>query len=147
MAQAKKPRTTSHFRLNIGGREAGGLFREVSGLDSESEVVEHKEIDANGQPTVIKVSGLQKWSNIELKRGLDTSKALWEWRKQVQDKGPDDARTDCILEAIDYDQSVIATYSIKQAWPSKYSGAAMNAGANEIAVESVTLAHEGFERK
>ena len=50
------------------------------------------------------------------------------------------------LELCDYDGSPIATYTIMQAWPSKYTGAAMNAGANEIAVEAVTLCHEGFKR-
>ena len=41
---------------------------------------------------------------------------------------------------------VIATYNIKQAWPSKYTGVSMNANSNEIAVESITICHEGFKR-
>jgi phage tail-like protein len=64
----------------------------------------------------------------------------------VVDKGPDGARTDCTLELLDYDGSAIATYTITQAWPLKYSGVSMNAGSNEIAVEGITLAHEGFKR-
>jgi phage tail-like protein len=146
MAEAKKPRPTNHFRLNIGGREAIGQFREVSGLDSEQEIVEQKEVDANGQPVIIKVPGNLKWSNIELKRGIDVDKGLWDWRYAVETAGPDASRTDCTLELCDYDGSPIATYTIMQAWPSKYTGAAMNAGANEIAVEAVTLCHEGFKR-
>ena len=146
MADAKKPRPTNHFRLEVGGREAAGQFREVSGLDAENEIVEQKETDANGMPIIIKVPGGLKWSNIELKRGVDIDKGLWEWRYQVETGGPDQARTDCTLELCDYDGSPIATYQIKQAWPSKYMGAAMNAGSNEIAVEGITLCHEGFER-
>jgi phage tail-like protein len=146
MASAQKPRPTNHFKLTLAGKEAMGQFREVSGLDSESEVVEQKEVDANGHPVVLKVNGNHKWSNIEMKRGIDVNKGLWEWRYMVETKGPDAARTDCILELLDYDGSSIATYNIKQAWPSKYSGASMNAGSNEIAVEGITLAHEGFER-
>ena len=145
MASAQKPRPTNHFRLTVGGKEAAGQFRECSGLDAENEIVEQKEIDANGLPTVIKVPGGMKWSNIELKRGVDVDKGLWEWRYMVETAGPDAARTDCTLELCDYDGSAIATYTIKQAWPSKYTGAAMNAGANEIAVEGITLCHEGFE--
>ena len=146
MASAQKPRPTNHFRLTLAGKEAIGQFREVSGLDSESEIVEQKEVDAQGHPTIIKVSGNPKWSNIELKRGIDVNKSLWEWRYMVESKGPDAARTDCILELLDYDGSAIASYSITQAWPSKYTGAAMNAGSNEIAVEGVTLSHEGIKR-
>ena len=95
---------------------------------------------------VIKVNGNLKWSNIELKRGIDVNKGLWEWRYMVESKGPDEARTDCILELLDYDGSAIATYNITQAWPSKYTGASMNAGSNEIAVEGITICHEGFKR-
>ena len=146
MASAQKPRPTNHFRLQVGGKEAIGQFREVSGLDTESEVVEHKEVDANGRQRTIKVNGAEKYSNIELKRGVDVDKGLYEWRRMVEDKGPDGARTDCTLELLDYDGSAIATYSITQAWPVKYTGVSMNAGSNEIAVEGITLAHEGFKR-
>lgn len=146
MAAAQKPRPTNHFRLQVGGKEAAGQFREVSGLDSEQEIVEQKEIDKNGLPVIVKVPGTVKWSNIELKRGIDVDKGLWEWRYQVEQEGPDAARTDCTLELCDYDGSPIATYTITQAWPSKYTGASMNAGSNEIAVEGITLCHEGFKR-
>ena len=146
MASAQKPRPTNHFRLTLAGKEAVGQFREVSGLDSESEIVEQKEVDAQGNPVVVKVNGNLKWSNIELKRGIDVNKGLWEWRYMVESKGPDAARTDCILELLDYDGSSIATYNIKQAWPSKYTGVSMNANSNEIAVESITICHEGFKR-
>ena len=71
---------------SIGGKEAIGQFREVSGLDSEQEIVEQKEVDANGNPITVKVPGNLKWSNIELKRGVDTDKALWEWRHQVEQR-------------------------------------------------------------
>ena len=145
MASAQKPRPTNHFRLTVGGKEAIGQFREVSGLDSEQEIVEQKEVDANGNPVIVKVPGNLKWSNIELKRGIDVSKGLWEWRYQVETQGPDAARTDCTLELLDYDGSTIHTYAIRQAWPSKFTGAALNAGSNEIAVEAITICHEGFK--
>ena len=146
MPAAKKPRPTNHFRLTVGGKEAAGQFREVTGLDAENEIVEQKQTNAQGQIEIVKVPGSMKWSNIELKRGVDVDKGLWEWRYQVETGGPDSARTDCTLELCDYDGSPIATYTVLQAWPSKYTGAALNAGANEIAVEAVTLCHEGFKR-
>ena len=146
MASAQKPRPTNRFRLTLAGKETIGQFREVSGLDSEQEIVEQKEVDANGNPVIIKVPGNLKWSNIELKRGVDVAKGLWDWRYQVETGGPDAARTDCTLDLLDYDGSSIATYNIKAAWPSKYTGVAMNANSNEIAVESITICHEGFKR-
>src|SRR3954453_3737900 len=108
MASAQKPRPTNHFRLQIGGREAIGQFREVSGLDSEQEIVEQKQVDANGNPTILKVPGNLKGSNVELKRGIDVAKGLWEGRDRVETEGPDAAPADCTLELIDYDGSPIA---------------------------------------
>jgi phage tail-like protein len=142
------PRPNNHFTLKIGGKEGIGKFREVTGLDAESEVIEQKEsaVGGNGHTVIRKVSGSMKWSNIELKRGIDSSGDLWQWRKVVEEQGPDTARTDCELILNNYDGSPIAHWNIKQAWPSKYTGASLNAGANEIAVEGVTLVHEGLER-
>jgi phage tail-like protein len=146
MPAAKKPRPTNHFKLILGGKESVGMFREISGLDDESEIIEQKEADQNGNPLIVKVPGNLKWSNIELKRGIDVDKALWEWRNIVREKGPDEARTDCVLQLCDYDGSPIASYQITQAWPSKYTGVSMNASSNEVAVEGITICHEGFKR-
>ena len=148
MADDGMPRPNNHFTLKIGGKEGIGKFRECTGLDAENEVIEQKEsaVVAGGQNVIRKVSGAMKWSNIELKRGVDKDGGLWEWRKMVEDGGPDAARTDCELILNDYNGDPIAHYSIKQGWPSKYTGASLNAGANEIAVEGVTLVHEGLMR-
>src|SRR3954454_11828132 len=124
MPEAKQPRPVTHFKLTIGGKESVGLFREASGFDTQSDVIEYKSADAQGRPTIRKVSGNPKWSDIVLKRGIDSQKVLGEWRKQVEEKGPDEARTDCVLELLDYDGQAIHTYNIKQAWPMKYTAAA-----------------------
>ena len=147
MPVTKQPRTTNSFKLVIGGAEAAGIFREVTGLDSESEITEFKHAAENGRNEIIKVPGAMKWSNIELKRGVDTSMDLWKWRDEVVKSGPENARKDCQLMLIDYDGSPIVTYTIRRAWPAKYVGASLNAGANEVAMESLTLAHEGLERQ
>jgi phage tail-like protein len=130
--------TFSFFRLKVGGSE--WAFREVSGLTSESEVIEVRE-GGRGRETV-RVPGNVKWSNIELKRGIDTNMGLWEWRKQVIDGKFGDARDNGTIEVIDQQGNPIAVYSIKNAWPSKYTGAAMSGSA----FESITIAHDGIER-
>ena len=57
MAAAKKPRPTNHFRLTVGGKEAAGQFREVTGLDAENEIVEEKHTNAQGMVEIMKVPG------------------------------------------------------------------------------------------
>ena len=102
---AKEPRPASHFRLDLGGRQGVGMFRECSGLDSETSVIEHKSIDDNGRPVVRKVPGEIKWSNITLKRGVDESLDIWKWREQVIQEGPDKSRTNGSVALIDYSGS------------------------------------------
>lgn len=143
---AKEPRPSSHFRLKLGGHESAGVFRECTGLDSETDIIEQKAVDENGQPMVRKVPGATKWSNIQLKRGVDEESGLWKWRDKVLKEGPDGARVDGTIELVDYTGSAIATYTFKQGWPIKYGGATLNAQSNEVALEELHICHEGFER-
>ena len=143
---AKEPRPASFFRLKLGGHESVGVFQQVSGLDSETEVVEHKAVDEQGRPQVRKVAGQTKWSNISLKRGVDENLDLWKWRDTVIKQGADAARVDGTIELLDIGGGPIATYQFKQGWPIKYSGATMDATTNNVALEEVQIAHEGVER-
>jgi phage tail-like protein len=143
---AKQPRPASHFTLQLDGREAVGSFRECQGLDSETSVIEHTSVDDGGLPTIRKVPGQNKWSNIVLKRGVDEQTTLWQWRQEVLDAGPDQARTDGIITLVDYDKAVIAAWSFRQGFPIKYTGATLNAGGNEVAVEEIHICHEWLTR-
>src|SRR3978361_528926 len=103
---AKEPRPASHFRLDLGGRQV-----------------------------VRTMPGEIRWSNITLKRGVDETLDIWKWREQVIQEGPDKSRTNGSVALIDYSGSTIATWSFDQGWPIKYTGATLNAGGNEVAVE------------
>lgn len=50
MARPRQPLHATSFRLTLGGRESVGAFREVSGLSSETEVTEQRNVDAQGRP-------------------------------------------------------------------------------------------------
>jgi len=147
MATDKEPRLVSHFELKLGGREVVGVFRECTGMDSETEVTEHKSVDGKGNPYVRKVAGATKWSNLTLKRGVDTNKKLWEWRDEVVKSGPDKARVDGTISLLDYDGTAILSYSFKQGWPVKYGGVTLNASSNDVALEEIVICHEGLTRE
>lgn len=142
----KEPRPASFFRLKLSGREAIGMFRECSGMDSETAVIEQKSCDDQGRPFTRKVAGETKWSNISLKRGVDENLELWKWRDTVIKQGPDPARLDGTIELVDISGAAIATYQFKQGWPIKYAGATLNASTNDVAVEQLDICHEGMER-
>jgi phage tail-like protein len=144
-AKDKEAQVPASFKLKIDGKESAGLFKEATGFDSESEVSELKRTLPNGRTEVVKAAGNTMWSDIELKRGVDTDKSLWNWRKLVVDGKLDHARKDCTVTMLDYEGTPIVTYSIINAWPKKYTGASLKADSNEVAVEGITLCHEGFE--
>jgi phage tail-like protein len=137
---------TYYFTLKLGGAEAAGWFKECSGLSSEHQVVEHTAADEKGKPLVQKFPGQMKWANITLKRGVDNANQLWTWRKQVIDGKINEARKDGQIDIIDWEGKNVLTYKFVRAWPCKYSAPGLNAGGNEILVEEIEIAHEGFER-
>ena len=146
-ANDKEAHVPIWFTLQIGGAEAAGFFKEATGFDSESEAVEIKRSLPNGKTDVIKAMGNTKWGDIELKRGVDQDKSLWEWRKLIIDGKLKEARKDCVITMMDYELKPVVTYSIINAWPKKYTGVGLKADSNEVAVEGITLCHEGFEIK
>jgi phage tail-like protein len=146
MATVQSPVANFIFTLNLGGAEAAGYFAEVSGLSTESQVIEHTAADAKGLPLPQRFAGQVKWANVVLKRGVDTKLDLWNWRKAVLDGKIDASRQDCTINVLDQTAAVVVTYSFVRAWPCKYSSPGLNASGNEILVEELELAHEGFTR-
>src|SRR5690554_2741399 len=72
-----------HFKVDVSGTIAG-FFTEVSGLGSETEVIEHKIVNEGAIDFVQKIPGRLKWGDITLKRGITEQMDMWEWRKKVE---------------------------------------------------------------
>ena len=136
-----------YFMLNLGGAEAAGYFKECTGLTSESEVVTHEASDAQGKSIIQKFPGQLKWSNITLKRGIDTQMELWQWRKDIVDGKIGSLSQGRHDPGGRLGGHAVMTFKFVRAWPCRYSSPGFNAGANEILVEELELAHEGFERE
>jgi phage tail-like protein len=132
MEASKRGRAIA-FKLVLGGNETVGVFRQGRATD----VIDFKEIDQQRRR-----SGS---ASIVLKRGVDVDKSLWNWRDRAI-KSPDQARTDAEITLLEQDGSPVGTYTIKQAWPSKYTGVRRDEPANDGAVELVEITHEGIER-
>jgi phage tail-like protein len=137
---------TYYFKLKLGGHESAGFFKECTGFADENEVFTHTSADERGEPLVQKFPGQLRWSNIVLKRGVDSNGELWEWRQQVIDGNVDAARKDGTIEVVDFEGTPVLTYSFVRGWPCKYSSPGLNAGGNDILVEEIEIAHEGFKR-
>lgn len=137
--------TTFSFAVEIDGVEVAA-FKEASGIDSTNEVIEYKESTTEGRMIIRKVPGSKSWSDVTLRRRLDDSQAFWEWRQQVLDGDIDSARRNGSIVLFDSMGTEVARWNFENGWPSNWKGADLDAGANDIAVEEVTIAHEGLVR-
>ena len=138
------PLVSYHFHVEIDGITQA-QFRECGGLGSESQVVEYKEA-VKGVTVIRKQPGAIKWSDITLKRGVSDIMELWQWRKQVEQGKVDEARKNGSVVLYDQANKEIARWNFKDGWPSKLSGPQVKADANEVAIEELTITHEGMER-
>ena len=125
---------------------AEGVFREVSGLDSETEVIEARVTGKGGNIIVHKVPGALKWPNIVLRRGVTDDKRLHEWRDKIEKGQVEANRRNGSVTLYAPDGAAVARYNFKNGWPCKFTGPAVDATKNEIAIESLEIAHEGLER-
>jgi phage tail-like protein len=137
--------TTFAFVLEIDGVELAS-FRKVSGVEAETETIEYKEATKDGKMIIRKVPGAMKWSDITLERRVDSSTALWDWRKQVEEGDVDSARRNGSIVIKDSQQNEVGRWDFDQGWPSKWTGAELDAGGNEVATEKIVITHEGLRR-
>jgi phage tail-like protein len=133
------PHTPLRFIVEIDGIQAGA-FSEVSGLDSETAVFEYS---TGVDPVARKIPGLTKFSNITLKRGLTKDLSLWEWRLSVVEGNPQ--RRNGAIVLLDAAGTPVLRFGFRNGWPCKWEGPLLNARANEVAVETLEIAHEGLE--
>ncbi len=116
-------------------------FSEVSGLNTESDVIEYR-VGAE-DITVRKLPGLKKFGNITLKRGFTASDELWKWRKEVLDGAT--TRHSGTIVLLNEGRRAAIKWTFREAWPSKWEGPAFNAKTSEVAIEMLELACEGIE--
>lgn len=116
-------------------------FSEVGGLESETAVIEYR---VGGEPnTVRKLPGLTRYANIVLRRGVTKDAELWNWRKTVV-QGKVDRRNGSII-LLDDDGAEVVRWNFLNGWIAKWEGPALNAKGNEVAIETIEIAHEGLE--
>ena len=79
-----------------------------------------------------------------LRRGSATSKAIFAWHQSVVE-GQIAARKDATIVMYDTGGRPVARYHLENAWPSKLEIGGLKSDSNEVAIEGITLCHEGFE--
>ncbi|CAN7806125.1 phage tail protein [Paraburkholderia hospita] len=133
------PLTSFNFIITVENMRAG--FSEVSGLATETDIIEYRE--GNEDISVRKIPGKRKYTNISLKRGYTADgKDLWAWRKTVMDGKT--VRKGGTITLLNEARQPALTWEFSEGWPSKWAGPAMNAKNNDIAIEEFEICIEGL---
>jgi phage tail-like protein len=134
------PFLVQNFLIEIDGITSAP-FSEVSGLEASIDVIDYREGNS-GVDSVLKLPGLNKFTNITLKRGISGDLSLWNWmqaglRGTVQ-------RVNVSITLLDRADNPVLRWNLLNAWPCKWSGPVLNAKSNEVAIETLEICYEGF---
>ena len=137
----KDPLPVFCFKVVVPGYGDDAFFKSVSGLRYETEVVPVRE-GGNNLTTYQLVGGV-KWSNLVLKQGFTRESGLLKWREQwtVEGGGP---RVPITITQLDTALNPRASWTAHRGWPVKWEVAEFDASKNELAIETLEIAHEGI---
>lgn len=148
MGREKDPYKNYRFKLQLGNVEVAG-FAECTGLGMETKVFEYREGGNNS--TTLKFAEATTYSNVVLKRGMTKANDLISWHMEVVNgtfginKRDDQNTKNIAIVLLDDQGQEIKHWTLKRAFPVKWTGADFKATGNEIAIETLELAHEGIQ--
>jgi phage tail-like protein len=140
------------FRVKWDGRYVAGVSK-VSALKRSTEVVEHRE---GGDPSTARKSpGRTKFEAVTLERGVTHDIEFEAWANKVWNYGSGlglevslkDFRKDVIIEMYNEAGQLVIAYHVFRCWVSDYQALPdLDANANAVAIQSIKLENEGWER-
>jgi phage tail-like protein len=124
-----------------------GAFAECTGLDLEMEIKDHAEGGRNDG--IVRLVGRARYQPIVLRRGMflpeggELNADLWDWLQGIVSGRRPVVRYDGLIEVLDLDQ-VVARWAFLRGLPSKLVGPSLNARTGEVAIEEISISHEGL---
>lgn len=140
------------FRVKWDGKYVAGVSK-IGALKKTTETVEHRE---GGDPSTVRKSpGQTKYEPITLERGVTHDTEFEKWANKVWNLGSGlgsevslkDFRKDIIIDMYNEAGQLAVSYKIFRCWVSEYQALPeLDAGANAVAIQTLTLQNEGWER-
>jgi len=135
--------TANRFSVKIGQTGTEISFTELSGITTEVEPVDlyYSNPSGDGRTSLAKLPGKYKAPTIVLKRGSDSTRALWDWHGFLRDGKMKDAQQSGTLTMYGPDLSAppVAIYHFEDAWCTKLQLTGAKAGNSEVLVEECTI--------
>ncbi|MBB1519831.1 phage tail protein [Aquipseudomonas guryensis] len=151
-AQRFDPYKNFKFRVKWDGRYVAGISK-VGALKRSTELVEHRE---GGDPSTSRKSpGRTKFEAITLERGVTHDTEFEKWANKVWNFGAGlgaevslkDFRKDLIIEVYNEAGQLALAYKLFRCWVSEFQALPdLDANANAVAIQTIKLENEGWER-
>lgn len=136
------PMPKFRFSVDWGTIKQNIAFQEVSGLEAETQIIEYRASNSAVFSTV-KMPGIAKYGNVTMKRGVFAKdNSFWTWYNQI--KMNTIKRQAVTIKLLDETGKPTMTWTLKNAWPTKISGTDLKSDGNEVAVDTIEIAHEGL---
>jgi len=142
-----RPYVQFNFLVDLGtgnsdGADAG--FQEVSGIGMEVTVAEYRNGNEKDN-SVRKITGLNKSTDVTMKRGVIGSLTLYEWLNQIRN-GDQNALRNIVVQLQNEDHTaVVQTWKLLRARIIKHTSGPMNAKGTDVAMEELVVAYERLE--
>ena len=143
----ERPYVQFNFLVDLGtgntsGADAG--FQECSNIGMEVTVAEYRNGNSK-ENSVMKITGLNKATDVTLKRGIIGSLDLYQWLNDIRNGNQNALRTVRIhLQSEDHTQ-VIQSWTLLRARIIKHTSGPLNAKGTDVAMEEMVLAYERLE--
>lgn len=132
---------SAHYGLSCGTVSLNNIGA-IENLSSQNAVV----TQINGE-TQIKTPGELNWRDVTLRRPVDNSVSIWEWRKQVITGKVDAVRKSCSIYFFDKDGTTVAQWDLERVWPSGLRWETVQkADGTSVDQEVLVLTTEGLSR-
>lgn len=136
------PMPKFRFVVDWGTQQKNIAFQEVSGLEAETQIIEYRASNSVEFST-IKMPGIAKYGNVTMKRGIFVKdNSFWKWYDQI--KMNTIKRQAVTIKLLDENGDPTMVWTLKNAWPTKISGTDLKSDGNEVAVDTIEIAHEGL---
>ena len=128
------------FEVDLGTELKSVAFQEVSGMDVENQTIEYRKSNSSLFSTV-KMPGIVKYGNVTLKRGVFVNdNTFWDWHNEI--KMNIIKRRTVLIKLLDETGKVTMQWQLNNAWPTKITSTDLKSDGNEIAVDTIEIAHE-----
>lgn len=128
------------FAVDLGGNLKNIAFQEVSGLDAETQIIEYRHGN-DPKFSTVKMPGIAKYGNVTLKRGVFVNdNAFWNWHSKITMNTI--KRRTVTIRLLDEAGKTTMSWTLTNAWPTKITSTDLKSDGNEVAIDTIELAHE-----